>query len=68
MNAHEDVLLHKQSFGFYLIVVQGGVVAEGADGGQLNQAIILATVCPGTSLCPNVKGENCRQIRQDSFK
>lgn len=38
------------TLGLYLIVVERGVVAQGADGGQLNKAIVSAAVGLGTSL------------------
>lgn len=35
----------------YLIVVKGGVIAQGADCGQLNQTVILTAVNASTQLC-----------------
>lgn len=34
----------------YIVVVKGGVVAQGTDGGQLNQTIILTAVNTSTQL------------------
>ena len=34
----------------YLVVVQRGVVAQGADGSQLNKAVVFAAVSLGTTL------------------
>lgn len=41
----------------YLIVVQRGVIAQGADGRQLNKAIICTAVDLGTSLGTEKKGK-----------
>lgn len=35
----------------YLVVVEGGVIAQGADCGKLNQTVILTTVNASTRLC-----------------
>ncbi len=46
------------TFGRYLVVVERGVIAQGADGGQLNKAVVCAAVGLGTSLGTERQREN----------